>query len=576
MIQVEQVIAQNLPRLAQKPWLAAPTLYVLRYLLHERRFIEFEQRYPHLTGMEFVAQVLQYFQFNYAVTEREKARIPTTGRLVIIANHPIGSLDGLALLNLVASVRSDLKIIANQLLMNLTPLQNLLLPVNALNGHTSTSNLKRISQFLQHEGVVIFFPAGEVSRLRASGVQDGRWHSGFLRIAQQNDAPLLPIFIHARNSALFYGASMIYKPLAMLLLIREMFEHRQQSIKMKIGELIPPSSYIDGEVKLVQTVAKLQRHLYRLGQGQRGLFQTLPELLPAADKAQLAQAVQDCERLGDTADEKQIYLYRHQQDSCLMREIGRLRELSFRAVGEGTGKACDIDQYDNDYLHLFLWDAKAQEIVGAYRLADTAAIVATKGVQGLYSHALFNYTDKMLAYLHQGLELGRSFVQPRYWGKGALTYLWQGIGAFLTKYPKYRYLFGPVSLSNRLPKAAKDLLIYFYRLYFSSHEVIAGSKMPYGLNEVELMAYFNGTDQRQDFIQLKQLLANMGVGVPTLYKQYADLCEPGGVQFLSFSIDPDFADCVDGLVLVDITQLKPTKRQRYLGNGLYQKEKGHQ
>ncbi len=106
--------------------------------------------------------------------------------------------------------------------------------------------------------------------------------------------------------------------------------------------------------------------------------------------------------------------------------------------------------------------------------------------------------------------------------------------------------------------------------------MIAGSKMPYGLNEVELMAYFNGTDQRQDFIQLKQLLANMGVGVPTLYKQYADLCEPGGVQFLSFSIDPDFADCVDGLVLVDITQLKPTKRQRYLGNGLYQKEKGHQ
>ena len=147
-----------------------------------------------------------------------------------------------------------------------------------------------------------------------------------------------------------------------------------------------------------------------------------------------------------------------------MREIGRLREIAFRAVGEGSGNRRDVDPYDRYYEHLILWDVEDLEIVGAYRLGNTSQMLEAE--QALYTQSLFNYTEQMTPYFDNGLELGRSFVQPKYWGKRSLDYLWYGIGAYLKKHPKIRYLFGPVTLSNSMPKAAKDLLVYFYKLHF--------------------------------------------------------------------------------------------------------------
>jgi hypothetical protein len=173
----------------------------------------------------------------------------------------------------------------------------------------------------------------------------------------------------------------------------------------------------------------------------------------------------------------------------------------------------------------------------------------------------------MQPYLDAGLELGRSFVQPRYWGKRSLEYLWYGIGAYLKRNPDIRYLFGGVSLSNSYPQAARDLMVYFYSLYFSDAACAAVSKQPYQLPQAilsELQQHFSGDNYLEDFTQLKHLLANMGVSVPTLYKQYSELCEPGGVKFLAFGTDPDFANCVDGLVLVDMTMLKASKKARYI------------
>jgi hypothetical protein len=244
-----------------------------------------------------------------------------------------------------------------------------------------------------------------------------------------------------------------------------------------------------------------------------------------------------------------------------------LRELSFRAVGEGTGLRRDIDRYDSDYLQLILWDPTDLEIAGAYRFADTASLIAQRGMDALYTHSLFDYSDAMQPYLAAGLELGRSFVQPKYWGKRSLDYLWQGIGAYLKQRPDIRYLFGGVSVSASYPKAARDLLVYYYSLYYCSRDDIASAHQPYQLDfqcMSQFEQYFGGKDANEDFVQLKHLLAEMGVTVPTLYKQYADLTEAGGVQFLAFGIDPDFAGCVDGLVLVDLHKMKPNKRQRYL------------
>lgn len=567
MLNVEHMIQTSMPQVERDSWLYRPVKRVLSYLLHEQDFQQFAARYPHLQGLEFVEQVLDYFNFCYAVRDNELERIPSSGRIVIVANHPIGSLDGLALLKLVSDIRPDVKVLANQLLMALPPLHSLLLPVNNMTGGTERRKLEAINQHLASEGALILFPAGEVSRLTPKGIRDGKWHSGFLRLATQNKAPILPIHIAGRNSALFYSTSIFYKPLATLLLVKEMFKQRRKAISLRIGEQIPFDSFANLALELPAKVKLFKKHLYRLAKDQAPLFVTQSAIAHPEDRTLLKRAIAQCQRLGDTQDGKQIYLYQHQNSSPIMREIGRLRELSFRAVGEGTGLRRDIDRYDSHYQQLILWDAEELEIVGAYRLVKTHDLLKQQGNAALYSASLFQLSPSMQPFLAQSVELGRSFVQPKYWGKRSLDYLWYGIGAYLRQHPEVRYLFGGVSLSATYPQAARDLMVYFYELYFKDTEQMAFSNNPYVLTQAcraQLATYFSGNDYTSDFVQLKHLLANMGVSIPTLYKQYSELCEPGGVKFLAFGTDPHFAGCIDGLVLVDLLKLKPQKRARYL------------
>lgn len=292
-----------------------------------------------------------------------------------------------------------------------------------------------------------------------------------------------------------------------------------------------------------------RKHLYRLAKGKSGLFKSESPIALPEERALLKREVEHCEHLGQTPDGKQIYLYRRQDQlyAPILRELGRLREIAFRAVGEGTGQRRDLDKYDDDYLHLLLWDPGVLEIVGAYRFIPTAEQLARKGLAGLYSHSLFAYGEQMDDVLQQGLELGRSFIQPAYWGRRGLDYLWQGIGAFLARNPQYRYLFGPVSISGSLPMAARDLLIAFYRLYFPAKLGAAHSRRPYPASLPQVLEQFSGQDYAADLARLKSMLDNLGCAIPTLYKQYSELCETGGVQFMDFGTDPDFADCVDGL-----------------------------
>jgi putative hemolysin len=565
MISVDHIVDMHLPQLQRHPRLSVGVRGVLRRLLREQNFRSFAQQYPHLEGFQFVEQVLAHFAFSYAVRDNERERIPTHGRVVIIANHPIGSLDGLALLNMVGGIRRDVKIVANGLLAELEPLKRLLLPVTMLGARSGARQLKAILEHLQGEGAVIIFPAGEVSRLHPEGVRDGRWNTGFLRLAGQTQAPIVPIHIDGRNSALFYGASMLYKPLATLLLVKEMFGQHQKSIDLRIGHPIPYNSYSSLPLELGAAAKLLRKHLYRVAQDKPTLLRVETAIAHPVNRSALAQAVNACELLGETPDGKRIHLFRGGLDSPILREVGRLRELSFRAVGEGSGTRCDLDRFDAHYDHLILWDPEDLEIAGAYRMARTAKVLAEQGVQGLYTHSLFEFTPGMQPFLQQGLELGRSFVQPRYWGKRSLDYLWFGIGAYVRRYPECRYLFGPVSISRDMPPAARDLLIYHYRSHFGA-ACLAHARRPYvPVEGWDVRAQFTGEDAAADFVRLKHLLAHMGSAVPTLFKQYAEVAEPEGVRFLDFGVDPDFAHCVDGLVLVDVSKLKAHKRARYMG-----------
>lgn len=570
MFTVDAILTQYYPRLTRLPLIAPSIRALLRHLLREDQFAGFTEQYPHLRGMDFVEQILDSFQCTYTVADRERENIPASGRVMIVANHPIGTLDGLALLKLVHLSRPDVRIVANDLLDAVKPLQPCLLSVKVMTGITLKEQISRIDQALANEEAVIIFPAGEVSRFSPAGIRDGRWQKGFLRLASRAKAPILPIHVHGRNSLSFYTASMLSKPLSTLMLIGEMFRRQRQPLRLTIGGLIPFTAYNGLKIREKDKVDLFHKHLYRIGAGKKGIFATETAIAHPERRAVLKKDIQAGELLGTTPDGKDIYLFAGEESSSVLREIARLREITFRAVGEGSGKRRDLDRFDHYYRHLVLWSAADLEIVGAYRFADAAAVIRDKGCEGLYSHSLFGFDRGHCPYLEQGLELGRSFVQQKYWGKRSLDYLWYGIGAYLRRNPQYRYLFGPVSISNTMPQLAKELLIYFYKRYFADASALPCSRTPFrfSLPVTDLARSFTGDNYHQDLVLLKNLLGTMGSSIPTLYKQYTELCPPGGVRFLDFNVDRDFGNCVDGLVVVDIHQLKPAKRKRYIEDSL--------
>lgn len=567
MFTLDNVLDDLWPQAKPTPWQKR----LLKKLLYEQEFQQFAAHHRPLRGLDMVEQVLEHLQIHCDIPPRELENIPEQGPVVIIANHPTGTLDGLALLYAVSRIRRDVKVVTNRMLSHLEPLSNLFIPVDNLNGRTQKSSLEMMDQQLQQGGVLVFFPAGEVSRMTRKGIADGHWHPGFIKLAEKYRAPLLPAFIHARNSPLFYASAWISPMLPMLLLMQQMFRRRHSRLPVTMGERIPWESWHNPQLAPREQARRCRQHVQRLGKGLQGTFRTESAIGRAEDRATLRRALAQAECLGSTADGKTIYLWQRtdkESESPLLRELGRLREIAFRAVGEGSGKRRDIDSYDDDYLHLILWDESDLEIVGAYRFIPTARQVSEKGLEGLYSHSLFHYDQKMDAIVQQGIELGRSFIQPRYWGRRGLDYLWSGIGAYLARYPHYRYLFGPVSISGGLPPAARDLLVAFYRLWFPATHPLAVSRCPYPATLPDVLAQFGGDDYTEDLTRLKSLLSNLGCALPPLYKQYSELCEPGGVQFIDFGSDPDFNHCVDGLVLVDLQRLKASRYQRYIATHL--------
>lgn len=518
----------------------------------------FLDSHAHLTGFALIEAALGFLNLRYTVDQVERGRIPASGRLLIVANHPSGALDALALLHLVGSVRTDVKIVANDLLSQVEGLRELLLPVRILGGKPSAESLAAIDQALSEEQCVIVFPAGEVSRLGARGITDTRWRRGFLRFAMDNDAPVLPVRIQARNSALFYGASALSKPVGTALLAREMFKRSGRRIALRVGSVMRMDHTAEPEAAL----ARVRQTLYSLGRKSEENAPTQQALIAPLDPRVLGDAMRALEILGETSDGKRICVGRLPAGSPLLREIGRLRELTFRAVGEGTGNPLDVDSYDTHYEHIVVWDEAAGKVAGAYRIARGAATLATHGLKGLYTASLFQYTDDVVPRLAEGMELGRSFVAPEYWGSRSIDYLWQGIGAYLRRHPNVRYLFGAVSLSAALPVAAREQIVAYYNRYHGEVEARAVSRHPFQYRDAP--PSFGELDAETAFGVLKSNLDSLGATIPMLYKQYTELCEPGGARFLAFGVDPAFSDSIDGLIEVDLQRIRPKKRARYL------------
>ncbi len=569
MINVQEMINKKYPKLKNNKIIQSAIDKFADSIVHQEQINAFLEKNAHLGSFEFVENALDELDFSYSIASSERENIPATGRVVIIANHPLGGLDAFALIATVSSVRKDVKIVANDILTTMKPLEPMILNVNNFKNRQTKESITKIYEALNSDEAVIIFPSGEVSRATPRGVRDGVWYKSFLNIATRTSSPILPVYIGGKNSKTFYSVSAINKKLSTLLLSHEMFKQKGNEIELIIGEIIPAAFTLPSSLKKEQVVALYKKHLYGLKKG-KSYFKTQSAIALAEDRRDIKKELKNAELLGQTKDGKIIYLYEWSSaNATLLNEIGRLRELSFRQVGEGVNKKRDIDKYDRYYKHIVLWDNEDLEIVGAYRIGITSEIVKAHSLEALYTYSLFDYKEGFNNYLENSIELGRSFVQPKYWGSRALDYLWQGIGAYLRNNPQIKYLYGGVSISQSYPKVAKDMILHFYESYFGAKEQIVEAQIPYHFDfNDEYMKVFQSEllydNYKEDFKTLKKALGFLELSVPTLYKQYADLCEEDGIKFCAYNIDKDFSDCVDSFIVLSVDRIKEKQRARYI------------
>jgi putative hemolysin len=569
MIDIQKEIEKKFPNMEKKDNFLKKSLFkIAKKIVHEDSINQFLSQNSHLKGFEFVDAVLDYFDFDYAVSSNDLQNIPTSGKVVIIANHPLGGLDALCLLRLIGQIRKDVKIVANDFLAGFDALNSLIITIDNYKLKQSKSDIKKIYEALNNEEALIIFPAGEVSRATPKGIKDPAWNKGFLNFAQNTNAPILPIFLDAKNSKTFYTISVINKTFSTLLLSHEMFNKKSKRINIKVGQIIPNENITPKGIDKKFLLNLYRKHLYALKKGKKSFFETQSAIAHPVSRIDLLNELKKSKLIGQTTDGKKIYLYDYTEDSIVLKELGRLREISFRKVGEGVNKKRDTDKYDIYYQHIILWDENELEIVGSYRIGNSDFIFKNIGVKGFYSNALFQYNEEFTPYLKDSIELGRSFVQPKYWGTRALDYLWFGIGAYIKNNPNIKYMFGPVSISTTFPTVAKDMMIFYYNHYYGSKDNLIEAKTPYQYsnNLSEIKELFDLNDKKKDFKFLKSTLSNIGVSIPTLYKQYSEIAIDDGVKFLGFNVDNSFGDCIDGFILVEVAKIKDSARQRYMEN----------
>lgn len=538
----------------------------LEKVLHLNEINQFLAERADKKGFDFIDEVFDYLDFNFLLSNKDRLKIPSEGRLICVANHPLGALDGLAILKAISSIRHDVRIVANDVLMNIKNMSDLFLPFDLLSIRPQKNQINRIKQSLVNEEAVIFFPASEVSRLSLRGIHDRKWLNGPIYFAQKNQVPILPIYVKGKNSYLFYFMSFVYHKFSMFLLAHEIFRQRPKTITLKIGDPIPGNHFKANIIDTKFQTTLLKRHVYLIGKNKSGVFKTEKTIIHPIDRRSIKNELTKSKLLTITSNDHKIFLVDYEQSPNIIREIARLREVTFRKVGEGTGLKFDFDEYDRYYKHIVLWDDEALEIIGSYRLCVCRDVIKNYGTNGLYNASLFNFTHHFDPYLDKAIELGRSFIQQKYWKSNALDYLWQGIGAFLLLNPDITYLFGAVSISENYSDEAKSLIVYYYQKWFSPKDETVTAKNKYIITnqqKSENLKILSSQSYEQDFVLLKSTLRNYGYSVPILFRKYTDLCEQDGVKFLDFCVDVNFSNTVDGLALLDLNKLKPQKRKRY-------------
>lgn len=549
----------------------------------------YSQLDPEINAEQFPEQALEKLAVRYHLDKHEQARIPASGPCILIANHPFGAIEGLLLIDLLRKRRPDFKVMANFMLSRIPQLRERILSVDPFGGEsaarTNLTPLRKALNWLKQGGLLVIFPAGEVSSWQpgAQAVIDPPWSSTLPRLVRMSKAPVLPVFFPGENGQLFQWAGRIHPRLRTALLPRMLLNKRGQNIAIKIGNLLP-SKKLSGFDSDQELNDYLRLRTYALDLSAPGRLkvnnaeQTVvlaPVVEPQLSErleAEISALPQQQKLL--QSGEFDVLSFTAEQAPGLLLEIGRLRELTFRNVGEGTGRSIDLDLFDQAYSHLCLWHREKRELVGAYRIGQVDLLTKNKGAEGLYSSTLFDFQPQLLERLQSSLELGRSFIRAEYQRSYApLLLLWKGIGHYLVANPQYRYLFGPVSISSTYSNNSRQLMTSALARNFLINDLasLVAPRLPVPLKPLKIhgISPQQSDPLLQDMDEISALVADLEAdnkGIPVLLRHYLSL----GGKLLAFNLDPEFGDVIDGLLLVDLLQADRKQLQRYMGRAGYQ------
>ena len=540
----------------------------------------------------FCERLLKVMNIELEIKESALDMIPKEGPVLVTSNHPFGGIDGIILLACLRRGRRDVKAMVNYMLSVIPEMRDMFIYVDPFDRDSSKrTNMRPMRECMAwlKEGHLLFvFPSGEVSSYDKEKrmVRDPDWNPGIATLARKTEATVVPMFVKGSNTKLFNLAGMIHPRLRTMLLPRQLINKYNKKIKIHIGSPVDPKDVkenFDTSQELLQYI-RLRTYILSARDKKEPRFK-LPkfkpepkEMEPIVDavppeklKAELESLPESCYLCSSSSFN--AYIAEHNRIPHIMREIDRLRELTFREVGEGTGKSIDLDHFDEYYLHLFIWDTEEERLVGSYRIGCTDSIIAERGVKGLYTSTLFKFNNRLTDAINPALEMGRSFIRKEYQKTYAsLFMLWKGISIFISRNPRYRILFGPVSITNDYNQVSKDMILTTMRLKYMNRRLkhlVKAEKPPKNPSKAEwnLPGY---SSIFQDIEHLSDCVSEIeedGKEIPILLRQYIKM----GGEILSFNVDTEFSSVIDALIMVDVSKTPMKILKRYMGSEIAEK-----
>jgi putative hemolysin len=530
--------------------------------------------------------LLSEMKIDVEVHTADLQRIPAKGPFVAVPNHPFGVLDGAALAALLSRVRSDVRVITNSLLAGLPELQQhcfFIDPFHTLSPSAkNVKSLKLASEWLRNGGALAVFPAGEVSRIdiRQGQVIYPVWKTIAARLVCQTGASALPVYFCGRNGVTSPLLDLINPRLRTLFLLQEFLQQRGKQVRVRIGKPIPSEliASLESEEEATEYLRLRTDLLSHRGKKPISLSAQVRGALPRKPQQSVVSEVPHrfviadisalpADRMLTENAEFAVYYARGQELPHLLDEIGRLREVTFRAAGEGTGQGTDLDYFDTYYWHLLLWNKNRQELAGAYRAGNTDEIIRAHGIRGLYTHTVFRYDQRLFLKIGSALELGRSFVRMEYQRQYApLMLLWKGIARFVAAHPETPTLFGAVSISREYSSLSREMMVRYFEQREDGREFtdLIQPRTPFRAPRLRRWDCDAICSALRNLDELAEPIADVeedGKGLPILIKQYAKM----GGKLIAFNLDRKFSDVVDGLVIVDLRQTEPALLERYMG-----------